>query len=126
MPYGQHTDYPLGGEPWPVIRIPSDQSNPGYDVLGNELTNPGGFVHNGAESKIIGADAALIGDDLWHNGSAFVARTRAEILANNDDTDRTRSSYDNKGNIIDILPYPTAPTGDDLTQLNNFLDSRHP
>jgi len=38
-----------------VIQIPADQSNPGYDVLGNELTNPGGFVHNGGQYSLVTA-----------------------------------------------------------------------
>lgn len=34
-------------------RIPADQSDPTKDVLGNDLTNPGGFVHNGCESSLV-------------------------------------------------------------------------
>jgi hypothetical protein len=35
-----------------TVRIPASQSNPGYDVLGNPLTNPPVVGHNNAETKI--------------------------------------------------------------------------
>ena len=48
----------------------------------------------------------------------------AEILANNADTDITRSSDDSNGNIVDVLLYEEAPTGVDLTKLNALLNNR--
>jgi len=35
-----------------TIRIPASKSNPGFDALGNPLTNPPVVGHNNAETKI--------------------------------------------------------------------------
>ena len=113
----------------PPLRVP-------YDINGDPLSSPpvptgytfhsehpGGVVHNGAESNIIGTADELIGDDLWHDGTDFVERTAAELKANNNDDDRTRVGYDSDGNILDIPIYAVAPTGRALLYLNNYLQT---
>lgn len=86
----------------------------------------GGYIHNGAESTITATDASLDTDDFWSDGlGTLLPKTKAEILANNDDTDTTRSSYDDNGNIVDIVLYSTSLIGEILKKLNIFLNRRH-
>jgi hypothetical protein len=45
-----------------IIRIPASKSNPGFDALGNPLTNPPVVGHNNAEAKINFSPVA----NSWH------------------------------------------------------------
>jgi hypothetical protein len=45
-----------------IIRIPASKSNPGFDALGNPLTNPPVVGLNNAETKINFSPVA----DTWH------------------------------------------------------------
>lgn len=71
------------------------------------------------------ADNQASYDRLFVSAGEFVARTKDEILANNADTDADRSSFDENGDIVDIFVYADAPTGAELAQLNDYLDSKH-
>ena len=54
------------------VLVPADQSNTGYDVLGNLLTNPGGYVCNGSEVGNLQQDldeTVFGGANLYGNGT---------------------------------------------------------
>jgi hypothetical protein len=106
------------------VKIPALADGLGLAADGSTLTNPAGTTCNGSGTTTLQTDAALNTDPFWSNGAGtLLAKTQAEIEANNDDTDTTRSSI-NTPNVPDVLIYSVAPTGADLAQLNEYLASR--
>jgi hypothetical protein len=63
-------------------------------------------------------------EEFWvDTDGEFVARTQAEIDANNDDADAQRSAQ-KLPDLRDSLLYSEAPTGDELDLTNAYIDSR--
>jgi len=109
-------------EVWEVGVDPRDA----VDVLGTPLTYKKGFVHNGAESDIVAPADFIDVDGFWRTGGGLQDKTYADLVGQETgDLKTTRTSVTNAGNVKDILYYPTAPVGDELTKLNAFIASRN-
>jgi hypothetical protein len=77
-----------------------------YARSNTTISNPGGFVHNGSECGV----------DMVSND-----KTATELFAIvNSSATETFVRKDN-GNILQILDYSSALTGDDLTRTRNYV-----
>jgi hypothetical protein len=94
---------------------------PTRDSDGNELENSGLFVHNNADTDLIQTDELFNDDVFWSVSGLLASKTLEEILANNDDSDTTRSAQDLDGKITDLLHFPIAPIDNELDHINSFI-----
>ena len=70
------------------------------------ISNPGGFVHNGSECGV-----AMVTNSL----------TSAQLFAINNATATETFVRKDNGNIVQILDYSSALTGDDLTRTRSYV-----
>ncbi len=77
-----------------------------YATGNTTISNPGGFVHNGSEC---GVD--MVSNDL----------TSTQLFAINNATADTTFVRKDSGNIVQILDYSSALTGNDLTRTRNYV-----